>query len=107
AGFWSTNNWGYSTPAQRMNTITDGLSQTILFGEGYQTCDGVGRIAMYSWGYHNFGLTPTLSNATFTSTPTASFPSGSVNAPNGLPNALLFQTRPLTKTHTQCLAGQD
>ena len=36
--------------------ISDGLSNTVLFGEGYQNCDTVGRIALYSWYYHNFGL---------------------------------------------------
>ena len=36
--------------------ITDGLSQTVLFGEGYADCDRIGRIALYSWYYHNFGL---------------------------------------------------
>jgi prepilin-type N-terminal cleavage/methylation domain-containing protein len=40
----------------RFNQITDGLSQTVLFGEGYADCDSVGRIALYSWYYHNFGL---------------------------------------------------
>jgi prepilin-type N-terminal cleavage/methylation domain-containing protein/prepilin-type processing-associated H-X9-DG protein len=36
--------------------MTDGTANTILFGEGYQTCDTIGRIALYSWFYHNFGL---------------------------------------------------
>ena len=40
----------------RFAAITDGLSSTVLFGEGYQNCDSVGRIALYSWYYHNFGL---------------------------------------------------
>ena len=34
----------------------DGLSNTVFFGEGYQNCDTIGRIALYSWYYHNFGL---------------------------------------------------
>lgn len=37
-------------------TFTDGTSNTVLFGEGYQDCDTIGRIALYSWFYHNFGL---------------------------------------------------
>ncbi len=45
----------WATPV-RFAQITDGLSQTVLFGEGYANCDGVGRIALYSWYYHNFGL---------------------------------------------------
>ena len=40
----------------RFAQITDGLSNTVLFGEGYQNCDSIGRIALYSWYYHNFGL---------------------------------------------------
>jgi prepilin-type processing-associated H-X9-DG protein len=36
--------------------MTDGTANTILFGEGYQNCDSIGRIALYSWFYHNFGL---------------------------------------------------
>jgi prepilin-type N-terminal cleavage/methylation domain-containing protein/prepilin-type processing-associated H-X9-DG protein len=51
--------------------ITDGLSNTILFGEAYANCDGLGRIALYSWYYHNFGL----------------------NQEN-VPNTLKFQVRP-------------
>jgi prepilin-type N-terminal cleavage/methylation domain-containing protein len=36
--------------------MTDGTANTVLFGEGYQNCDRIGRIALYSWYYHNFGL---------------------------------------------------
>jgi prepilin-type processing-associated H-X9-DG protein len=36
--------------------FTDGTSNTVLFGEGYANCDSIGRIALYSWYYHNFGL---------------------------------------------------
>ena len=45
--------WAQPSP---FAAITDGLSNTILFGEGYQNCDTIGRIALYSWYYHNFGL---------------------------------------------------
>jgi prepilin-type N-terminal cleavage/methylation domain-containing protein len=34
----------------------DGLSNTVLFGEAYQNCDRLSRIALYSWWYHNFGI---------------------------------------------------
>jgi prepilin-type processing-associated H-X9-DG protein len=34
----------------------DGTSNTVLYGEGYSWCDRIGRIALYSWFYHNFGL---------------------------------------------------
>jgi hypothetical protein len=40
----------------RLTQMTDGTSNTILFGEAYQTCDTIGRIALYSWYYHAFGL---------------------------------------------------
>ena len=47
-GLWQQP-WGFAG-------ISDGLSNTILFGEGYSDCDKIGRIALYSWFYHNFGL---------------------------------------------------
>ena len=67
------NSWGYTSymanfnawawdknsvwsPPQRFSQITDGLSNTMFFGEGYSNCDRIGRIALYSWYYHNFGL---------------------------------------------------
>src|SRR5262245_50838992 len=39
-----------------LNNFKDGTSNCVLFGEGYATCDRIGRIALYSWFYHNFGL---------------------------------------------------
>jgi prepilin-type N-terminal cleavage/methylation domain-containing protein/prepilin-type processing-associated H-X9-DG protein len=53
--------WGlWSLPIDPTRQITDGLSNTVLFGEGYQTCGAPGvrmvRIALFSWGYHNFGM---------------------------------------------------
>jgi prepilin-type N-terminal cleavage/methylation domain-containing protein len=54
---WTANpGYGVWAPPVRFNQITDGLTETVLFGEGYQTCDTIGRIALYSWYYHNFGL---------------------------------------------------
>jgi prepilin-type N-terminal cleavage/methylation domain-containing protein len=64
--------------------ITDGLSNTVLFGEGYASCDGWVRLALYSWSYHNFGL-DWMQN----------------------PNTLMFQVRPEPKTAPQCPAGQE
>ncbi|HVS35139.1 MAG TPA: DUF1559 domain-containing protein [Gemmataceae bacterium] len=68
-GYWGATNYlaNYNawtpTPAEgvwampvHFLEITDGLSDTVLFGEGYQNCDQIGRIALYSWYYHNFGL---------------------------------------------------
>jgi prepilin-type N-terminal cleavage/methylation domain-containing protein/prepilin-type processing-associated H-X9-DG protein len=34
----------------------DGMSNTILYSEGYRECDTIGRIALYSWFYHNYGI---------------------------------------------------
>jgi prepilin-type N-terminal cleavage/methylation domain-containing protein/prepilin-type processing-associated H-X9-DG protein len=68
----------YALPV-RFNQITDGLSSTILFGEGYQNCDGLGRIALYSWYYHNFGIDWYQ-----------------------VPNTNLFQDRPGTGTCSDC-----
>jgi len=53
---WGSGNDGLWTRPQPFAAISDGLSNTILFGEGYSTCDTLGRIALYSWWYHNFGL---------------------------------------------------
>jgi prepilin-type N-terminal cleavage/methylation domain-containing protein len=53
---WGNGQNGLWTPPIRFAMITDGLSQTVLFGEGYSNCDTIGRIALYSWWYHNFGL---------------------------------------------------
>jgi hypothetical protein len=105
-GFWSRQHLGLWSPPERFTDIKDGLSSTVLFGEAYSVCDGLERIALYSWGYHNFGLTPTLRNVTF-DTNSPDYPSGVVNAPNGLPNTLMFQQQPLPIAYTQCPAGAD
>jgi prepilin-type N-terminal cleavage/methylation domain-containing protein/prepilin-type processing-associated H-X9-DG protein len=53
---WGTGNDGLWTAPEPLLAITDGTSNTVLFGEGYANCDRIGRIALYSWYYHNFGL---------------------------------------------------
>jgi prepilin-type N-terminal cleavage/methylation domain-containing protein/prepilin-type processing-associated H-X9-DG protein len=53
---WGMNDDTLWTSPAKFGAITDGLSNTILFGEGYANCDQIGRIALYSWWYHNFGL---------------------------------------------------
>jgi prepilin-type processing-associated H-X9-DG protein len=66
-GYWGGTNylanynaWGKGTGLWVYPTdpafYTDGMSNTVYFGEGYQNCDTIGRIALYSWFYHNFGL---------------------------------------------------
>jgi len=45
-------------PAVSLTRITDGLSNTIMFGEGYAVVDknNKPRIALLSWDYHSFGV---------------------------------------------------
>jgi len=49
-------NNGPNGSTHKFADITDGTSQTVLFGEVYQTCDRLSRIALYSWWYHDFGI---------------------------------------------------
>jgi prepilin-type N-terminal cleavage/methylation domain-containing protein len=60
----------YSMPVT-MQQIQDGPSYTIFYAEGYGSCDGLVRIALYSWFYHNFGFDN-----------------------QARPNTLMFQVRP-------------
>jgi hypothetical protein len=53
---WAMDNSGLWSIPVGLSAITDGHTQTVLFGEGYVDCDRIGRIALYSWFYHNFGL---------------------------------------------------
>ena len=53
---WGAGNGPYG-PAQRFNQMTDGLSNTVLFAEGYGDCDGLPRRALRSVYFHNFGIT--------------------------------------------------
>lgn len=68
-GYWGSTNYlanfnawvsdrndGVWGQAVSFANFTDGTSNTVLFGEGYRDCDRIGRIALYSWFYHNFGL---------------------------------------------------
>jgi prepilin-type N-terminal cleavage/methylation domain-containing protein len=58
----------------KLAATPDGLSNTLLFAEAYADCDRIGRIALYSWWYHNFGINWYQQ-----------------------PNTLMFQPRPLKK----------
>ena len=73
----------WTMPA-RSHHLTDGLSNTVLFAEGYAYCDGFPRIALHSWYYHNFGLDWYQ-----------------------VPNTTMFQSSPLAKTRAQCPPGRD
>jgi prepilin-type N-terminal cleavage/methylation domain-containing protein/prepilin-type processing-associated H-X9-DG protein len=53
---WGDGTGGVYTRPVPFASIVDGTSNTVLFGEGYANCDSIGRIALYSWYYHNFGL---------------------------------------------------
>ncbi len=67
-GYWGLTNYLANYNAWTLETsgvyripvtwarMTDGPSNTVLFGEGYSNCDRIRRIALYSWFYHNFGL---------------------------------------------------
>jgi prepilin-type N-terminal cleavage/methylation domain-containing protein len=53
---WSSGRGGVWALPVAWSNFRRGLSSTVLFGEAYQNCDTIGRIALYSWYYHNFGL---------------------------------------------------
>jgi prepilin-type N-terminal cleavage/methylation domain-containing protein len=96
-------NVGYQSLAQHFGTITDGLTNTVLLGEGYSWCDGKGRLALNSWDYHSFGLTWGLPDAT------VDLGNGdqTVNFPNGMPNAIPFQIQPRALTVEECPMGAN
>ncbi|MCS7166674.1 MAG: DUF1559 domain-containing protein [Gemmatales bacterium] len=64
--------------------LPDGLSQTVFYAEAYASCDTIGRIALYSWYYHNFGLSWFHE-----------------------PNTEMFQVRPLPRDFARCPAGYE
>jgi hypothetical protein len=92
---------GYLSPPQKLATITDGLANTVMFGEGYSWCDGKGRLALNSWDYHSFGLTWPLHDAIVDDG------SGEkrVDYPRGMPNTYMFQIRPRAKDTSDCGSG--
>jgi len=117
---------GFMSPAQRTNSVTDGLSNTVLLSEAYEWCDGRGRTAYVAWhnnnyggsgsngnygGVHNFGLTYGLNNVQLS---VAGGAPQTVNAANGLPSpggnpevTFMFQVQPLAKAANACPAGAD
>ncbi len=105
-GDWILWEWGYWAPPVTMASISDGASTTVLFGEGYQNCDTVGRIALYAASYHNFGVTVPISvgplGIAATNPPT---PDPTIDYPNGMPNTFMFQVKPLALSYDSCPAG--
>jgi prepilin-type N-terminal cleavage/methylation domain-containing protein len=94
-------NWqsvGWYAPAQKLASISDGTANTILFGEGYQTCDNLVRPALVSVQTHTFGITDNPVG------------DGSVDIPYNisgnywpaLENTFMFQVRPIAKPFSQC-----
>jgi prepilin-type N-terminal cleavage/methylation domain-containing protein len=81
---WGSGSGSYNTSPQRFTDLSDGLSNTVLFGEVYQNCDRVSRIALYSWYYSAFGLNW-----------------------YGQGNTLMFQTRPMARDFNNCPAGAE
>jgi hypothetical protein len=89
---------GYLTPPQAFITFTDGLANTVLYGEGYAWCDGKGRLALNSWDYHSFGLTWALNDAIVD----VGAGEKQVDFPRGMPNTYHFQVRPLPRETPHC-----
>jgi hypothetical protein len=68
-GYWSTTNYlanwyalshgsgGYFAPAQQLNSLSNGLTHTVIFAEAYRVCDSLERMSMSAIWYHNFGIT--------------------------------------------------
>jgi hypothetical protein len=48
---------GVYRPAQAFRQLTDGLTELVLFAEGYSECAQVPRVALFPYPYHNFGTT--------------------------------------------------
>jgi hypothetical protein len=55
-GFGDGTRGPYSPP-QKFSQLTDGLSNLVLFAEGFNQCDGLPRLALMSTYHHNFGIT--------------------------------------------------
>ena len=104
---FGNNVQGYQAIPANFKAVTDGLSNTILFGEGYSWCNDAtarGRTALLTWhtspfgfgGVHNFGLTYALTNSQKIDVGQGPQPVLGTNGyPNPDPNVIiLFQVQP-------------
>jgi prepilin-type N-terminal cleavage/methylation domain-containing protein len=48
---------GCYVPAQRLRNVENGVSNAVLFAEGYSNCNNLVRPALIACGTHNFGIT--------------------------------------------------
>jgi len=98
---------GYAAKAQKISTISDGLSNTVYLGEAYAYCDRTYHSAFYSWcpggGTYGqtFGLTWPIGVGGLDG---SSSPAVALNT--GMPNTLMFQIQPLPLTYAAC-GGKD
>lgn len=93
-------NWnpaGYDAPSRPFASISDGMSNTIIYSEVYANCYDRGRIALYSWHYQDFGLTQAVAQGAFDQGSNPSW-----NAPKGVPNTFMFQVQPDATPYKQC-----
>jgi prepilin-type N-terminal cleavage/methylation domain-containing protein len=117
-----TGGQGFRAPPQKLDRITDGLSNTILLGEAYAWCEGRGRTALIAWhenpnggvnygGVHNFGLTYGLNGqaiAVAGSPPAPVSRALGLGNPGDTPNITIrFQIKPLPRPFSQCPAGAE
>jgi prepilin-type N-terminal cleavage/methylation domain-containing protein len=105
---------GINAPSVNVNNISDGLSNTVMFAEGYAWCEGRGRVALMPWlsgnglnnggGVHNFGLTFALSNHQLSINGAAPVTiQASVGYPNPTQEVVFpFQIKPRAKPAGQC-----
>jgi prepilin-type processing-associated H-X9-DG protein len=80
---WGDNQYGPYQGPQAFAAITDGLSNTILLGEGYVLCNGSRRTQLHG-DEHYFGIQR-----------------------DWTPSQHLFQVRPLTTLYNDCPTGRD
>ena len=94
-GNWNRD--GYDAAPKPFSSVTDGLSNSILYGEVYANCYDRGRIALHSWHYQGFGLTQAVAKGAFDAGSNPTW-----DARKGVPNSFMFQVRPDPTPRKQC-----